>query len=173
MVEDIPLRAMFLNATEEDVMNATLHPAIGQLSDGQLKILGRRLRQAHIKSRDISNQQKREMRGKAEARGAMPARDNPGSVAKTQLLRDALTRVQFEVDRRMAKPSQAELSHHAVELKLNNEAPKHPGAGPPTSHGMKAINREKPFKIGPPKSEVGRVTQAGKVAQARRDGNSR
>lgn len=177
MVDDSPSRAISLKATEQDLVNATLNPAIEQLSDSELKALRQRLRQAHIKSRDISNQQKREMRGKAEARGATPARDNTGSMAKAQVIRDALTRVQAEADRRdsmmVAKPSHAELAQRALEPRLSNEASKYPGSGPPASHGMKAINREKPFKIGTPKSEIGRVSQAGKVAQARKDGNSR
>jgi hypothetical protein len=38
---------------------------------------------------------------------------------------------------------------------------------------MKPKERQKPFKIGPSKGEVGRVSQAGKVAQARKDSGNR
>ena len=46
--------------------------------------------------------QAREMRGKAEPRGATPAKDNAGTVAKAQALRDALDRVEAELGRRDA-----------------------------------------------------------------------
>jgi hypothetical protein len=42
------------------------------------------------------------MRGKAEPRGAKPAQDNLGTVAKAQALRGALERVEAELHRREA-----------------------------------------------------------------------
>jgi hypothetical protein len=42
------------------------------------------------------------MRGKAEPRGTTPAKDNSGTVAKAQALRDALDRVEAELGRRDA-----------------------------------------------------------------------
>jgi hypothetical protein len=44
------------------------------------------------------------MRGKAEPRGAAHAKDNTGTVAKAQALRDALDRVEAELKRRDAAP---------------------------------------------------------------------
>ena len=44
------------------------------------------------------------MRGKSEPRGAAPAKDNTGTVAKAQALRDALDRVEAELKRRDAAP---------------------------------------------------------------------
>ncbi len=43
------------------------------------------------------------MRGKAEPRGAKPAQDNLGALAKAQALRDALERVEAELSRREAE----------------------------------------------------------------------
>jgi hypothetical protein len=47
--------------------------------------------------------QAREMRGKADPRGAKPAKDNWGTVAKAQALGDALRR-EAELSRREAAP---------------------------------------------------------------------
>jgi hypothetical protein len=44
------------------------------------------------------------MRDKAEPRGAKPAKDNLGTVAKAQALRDALDRVEAELGRREGAP---------------------------------------------------------------------
>lgn len=68
------------------------------------KAAARRLREAHDRARGIGTRQAREMRGKAEPRGAKPAKDNSGTVAKAQALRDALDRVEAELSRREAAP---------------------------------------------------------------------
>jgi hypothetical protein len=69
--------------------------------------------------------------------------------------------------------TQADLSRHALELKLSHPAPPHPGSGPAASKGKKSKEREKPLRIGASKGEVGRVSQEGKVAQARKDSGDR
>jgi hypothetical protein len=72
-----------------------------------------------------------------------------------------------------ATPTQAEFSRHALELKLSHQTPTHPDSGRSASEGMKPKPRQKPLKIGPSKGEVGRVSQEGKVAQARKDSGNR
>ncbi len=69
--------------------------------------------------------------------------------------------------------TQADLSRHALELKLSHPAPPHPGSGPAASKGMKSKERQKPLRVGASKGEVGRVSQEGKVAQARKDSGDR
>jgi hypothetical protein len=61
-----------LNASELEMVSFTQYPAVEQLPIEQLKAVGRRLRQAHVRARDISARQQREMRGKADPRGAPP-----------------------------------------------------------------------------------------------------
>ena len=166
-----------LSASELEIVAATREPEIGKLSLDELKSIGRRLRQAHERARDIGARQQREMRAKAEPHGVKPARDNTGTVAKAQALLEALHRLDAELSRRekadagseAAKPSQAELARHALELKLAGEADHHPDAGRSSSDGLKAKQRKTPAKIGTTKKEVGRVSQANKVAQARKD----
>jgi hypothetical protein len=63
------------------------------MSRVELQALGKRLREARDRSRRIASQQQREMRGKADPRGAASARDNTGSLSKTAVLVGALTRV--------------------------------------------------------------------------------
>jgi hypothetical protein len=168
--------ARLLKTAELDIVKATRRPDIEQLSVKQLQIVAKRLRQAHDRAKDIGARQKREMRGKADPRGTRRARSNTGTLAKAQVLRKSLERVQAELDRResmaTALPTQSELSRRALELKLRHAAPKRPASGRSASKGMKPKARRKPLKIGTSK-EVGRVSQAGKVAQARKDSRNR
>ena len=68
-----------------------------------------------------------------------------------------------------ATRTQADLSRHALELKLSHQAPPHPGSERSASEGMKSKERQKPLRVGASKGEVGRVSQEGKVSQARKD----
>ena len=83
----------------------TRPPEIERQSVDELKAVARRLREAHDRATAIGTRQAREMRGKAEPRGAKLAKDNLGTVAKAQALRDALDRVEAELRRRDAAPA--------------------------------------------------------------------
>ena len=165
-----------LSATELEVVNAARSPAIEQASDEQLKILAQRLRRARDRAKDIAARQKREMRGKTQPKGTKPTRDNTGTLAKAQVLGEAIERVEEELSRReklATTTTQADLSWHALELKLSHPAPLHPGSGATASKGKKSKERQKPLRVGASKGEVGRVSQEGKVAQARKDSADR
>jgi len=167
-----------LSAAELQMVSATRSPAIADLTATELKTLVRRLRQAHGRARDISARQQREMRGKAAPRGTKRVRDNTGTKAKAQALSDAMQRIDKELSRReqqiKRKPTQAELSRRALEQKLKNQAKKnYPDAGRSASAGMRPKKRKKPVKIGTSRKEIGRVSQANKVAQARKDARTK
>ena len=98
------LEARLLTAAELALVAVTRPPEIERQSVDELKAAARRLREAHDRARAIGTRQAREMRGKAEPHGAKPARDNLGTVAKAQALRDALERVEAELRRRDAAP---------------------------------------------------------------------
>jgi hypothetical protein len=98
------LEARLLTAAELELVAVTRPPAIESQSVDGLKAAARRLREAHDRAKGIGTRQAREMRGKAEPRGAAPAKDNTGTVAKAQALRDALDRVEAELKRRDAAP---------------------------------------------------------------------
>jgi hypothetical protein len=96
------LEARLLTAAELALVAVTRPPEIERQSVDELKAAARRLREAHDRAKAIGTRQAREMRGKAEPRGAKPAKDNLGTVAKAQALRDALDRVEAEIKRRDA-----------------------------------------------------------------------
>jgi hypothetical protein len=168
------LEARLLGAAELEDVEATRPPAIEQASAEQLKVLAQRLRRARNRAKDIAAGQKREMRGKADPRGTKPTRDNTGTLAKAQVLGVAIERIEDELSRRENfTTTQADLSRRALELKLSHPAPPHPGSGRSPSEGMKSKERQKPLRVGASKGEVGRVSQEGKVAQARKDSRDR
>ena len=117
--------ARLLSAAELEIVNATREPGIRQLSSEELKSIGKRLKQAHDRAKDIGARQQREMRGKADPHGTKPAQDNTGTMAKVQALFEAIRRLDAELTRReevdTAKRSQAELARHALELKLSGQ----------------------------------------------------
>ncbi len=166
-----------LNASELEIVSNTRSPIIETLSVEQLQAVTHRLRQAHDRAKDIGTRQAREMRGKTDPRGAKRAQDNTGSVAKARVLGEAIKRVDGELRRReesnQASPSQADLSLNALEMKLTAPEEHHPGGGRSAAPGMRVKTNKVPPKIGTTRKEIGRVSQAGKVAQARKDSAKR
>jgi hypothetical protein len=100
MTEAAKLEARLLTAAELALVGITRPPEIERQSVDELKAAARRLREAHDRAKGIGTRQAREMRGKADPRGAKLAKDNLGTVAKAQVLRDALNRVEAELKRR-------------------------------------------------------------------------
>ena len=167
--------ARLLTESEQEAVSLTQHLAIAGLSRRELQALARRLREARYRARDIARQQRREMRGKAGPRGATPARDDTGTVAKGEVLAAALERVTQEL--RRTRPT--ELATAAPPT----PAPK-PSGGPPaerkgrkatavhpTAQAARATASKLPTVRADPR-EVGRVSKAVKSAQARRDAKS-
>lgn len=164
-----------LDIAELEIVHASRPPALEQQSVQQLKALVHRLRKAHSRAKDIGARQRREIRGKSEPHGSRRAHDNTGSIVKAQVLFDAIHRVDEELSRRehinnMGSASQADLSRRALEQKLRAQSADHPDPGRSASEGMRPKKRSKPVKVGTTRREIGRVSQAGKVAQARKDG---
>ncbi len=162
-----------LNAAELEMVNGTRPPAIGAKTKDELKALAHRLRQAHSRANDIATRQQREMRGKAEPHGARRAEENAGSIVKAQMLAEAIQRIDRELSRRdeieTGRPSPAEFARRALELKMSAEAAQRPDPGKTASKGIREKKRTEEFAIGTTRKEVGRVSQANKVAQARKD----
>ena len=100
MSEAAKLEARLLTAAELELVAVSRPPDVERQSVDELKGVARRLREAHDRAKAIGTRQAREMRGKAEPRGAKLAKDNLGTVAKAQALRDALDRVEAEISRR-------------------------------------------------------------------------
>jgi hypothetical protein len=104
MTDAAKLEARLLTADELAQVAVTRPPEIERHALDELKAVARRLREAHERAKAIGTRQAREMRGKTEPHGARPARDNLGTVAKAQALRDALDRVEAELRRREGAP---------------------------------------------------------------------
>jgi hypothetical protein len=113
--------ARLLSAAELKVVETSRPPAIEQASDEQLKVLAQRLRRARDKAKDVAARRKREMRGKAHPRGAKPTRDNTGTLAKAQVLEEAIERVEEELSRRenLTTATTTQADQHAMRLSLN------------------------------------------------------
>jgi hypothetical protein len=162
-----------LNEAELEMVNATRPPAIEQKTKDELKALVHRLRQAHSRAHDISARQRREIRGKAEPHGATPVKENAGTVQKAQALLEAIQRVDQELSRRdeaeTGRPSSSEFARRALEMKMSAKTNSHPDPGQSASSGIREKKRTEEFTGGTSKREMGRVSQAGKVAQARKD----
>ena len=89
------------------------------------------------------------------------------------LLLEAIHRIDQELSHRdeveTGRPSQTEFARRALELKMNAAPPPHPDPGRTPSKGIREKKRTEEFTGGTSKREMGRVSQAGKVAQARKD----
>jgi len=155
-----------LSLGEREMVDQTRAPALDGMSKDELAALGKRLRQARDRGRRIASQQQREMRGKSDPRGATAARDNTGSSAKVEILVEALKRVTAAL-RKLNRPSMTQTLHTALAAKKASQ-PHHPGASRTASAGMKSkAGAQRSVTVDP--REIGRVSKATKVAQAKRD----
>ncbi len=168
MITNPELDDRLLSVAERDMVAQTRPPILAEMSREDLQALGKRLRVARDRYRRIASRQQREMRGKAEPRGAMPARDNAGSVGKVEALVEALKRI-TQALRRLNAPTQAQIARKALDAKQATPAARHPSGGRTASKGMAAKpSAQATARVDP--REIGRVSKATKVAQARRDG---
>jgi len=90
----------FLSNDEQEFVTMSRHPDVQKLSDSDLSDLVTRLRERRDRARDISRQQRREMRGKSAPSGVKPSADNTGSREKAAIIAAALKRVNKESERR-------------------------------------------------------------------------
>jgi hypothetical protein len=168
MTEQSNAEDRLLSLAERELVDQTRPPVIGGRSKDELHALAKRLRQARDRARRIGRQQTREIRGKSDPKGATPARDNAGTEAKAQVLVDALGRVTAAL-RKLDGPTQAEVLRKAAAMKRSAAAARHPSGGKTASSGMQPKTSRRPTVKADPR-EVGRVSQAVKVARAKRDG---
>jgi hypothetical protein len=161
----------FLSQDERDLVARSHQPEIAALSDADLASLRKLLRERRDRATDIARRQRRELRGKARPQGADPARDDTGSKLKQSLLAQAMKRLNSEATRRRKKAARGELAanmRRALAMKQAAARPSRPKSRT-AGKGMKSRPSGKSEQIADPR-EAGRVSQAGKQAQARRDG---
>ncbi|MEJ0092569.1 MAG: hypothetical protein WDN46_03795 [Methylocella sp.] len=160
-----------LNVDEVALVAASHHPALGDLSDKELAELRKLVRERRERARQIAARQRREMRGKAEPRGARPVSDDTGSRGKRDVLAAAVQRLNKEAARREAKAARDALKDSAVralELRRAREAKaKRPASGRTPGEGMKAKAKTPRAPRNPAKA--GEISSRTKSVQAKRD----
>jgi hypothetical protein len=160
-----------LSHDEFELIRRTHHPAIYGLSTQELQALKSRLREQRNKERALARQKQRELRGKAEPRGkSFPATaDQP--LQRKQIFAAALKRLNKELDRLQkleARAAHVEAARAALAQYRAAKFVHHPLAGSTPHDGMQPrVRVRRHTRV--PGSKIGSISQATKVAQARRD----
>ena len=171
MTQSTRAETSLLKEDERDAVLRTHYPAIFDVDDKTLADLRQRVRSLQDKERTLARQLRRSIRGKAEPRGA----GFPGNVEtpsrRKQVFAHASKRLNREIARRhaiAARDSLKQSARRALALKREAQPASNPDPGRTGSAGMTPIESRKRRWILDP-AHVGRVSQAGKRAQAARD----
>ncbi len=160
-----------LNADEITLVDASHHPALGALPDKELAELRKLVRERRDRARQIAQRQRRELRGKADPRGARPVADDTGSRAKRDVLAAALQRLNREASRRevkAARDAMRDSAARALELRRKRDAKAaRPNAGRTPNEGMRAKDSSRTKQRN--RAKLGEVSQHTKTVQAKRD----
>jgi len=160
-----------LSAGERELVEMSRPMALRALSDSQLAIVQKQLRARRDRARTVADRQRRELRGKAPARGAAPSKADEGSRLKLSVLTTALKRVDAETQRRRktkAKTSLVASAKKALALKQKAKRPAPPASGRGTNSGPRGKARIE-VENHVPRSTRGRVRAQMARAQAKRD----
>ncbi len=154
-----------------ELVDSTHHPAIYNMDAKSLRGVQDQLRQERSKVRTQVRQRQREKRGKSEARGKGFPGNTEQPLKRKQALASALKRVNKELERQLkleAREKHIDAARRA--LALHRSAKFHPVAvSERTSNpGMQPQPSTRRRKI-IPGSQIGSVSQATKVAQAKKD----
>jgi hypothetical protein len=163
--------ARALDAEEHALVEKTHHPEVQELADTELSDLLKLVRERRDRAQRLARQKRREIRGKAAPRGAVPAAADAGSKLKLAVLAMAVRRLNSERDRRQRKTARETLqanAEKALAMRRAATAERHHPIGRTARQGMASNPSTKREQITDPR-EGGRVSQAIKQAQAKRD----
>ena len=169
------LERSLLSHEEHEIVGVTHHPAIYDHDMDALKALQVRLRALRDKERTLARQKQREGRGKAEPRGgSFPATvDQP--LQRKQVFAAALKRVNKELGRIQklaARTAHVEAARRALALHRAAQFAPYPPAGDTAHEGMRPLpSRRRRTSVA--RADIGRASQATKIAQAVRDSRSK
>jgi hypothetical protein len=159
---------------EYDVIRASHHPEIYVLDLSGLEKLRSRLQQMHDKERTLARAKQRERRGKAEPRGASFPGTAEQPQKRQQVFAQAIKRLNKEVKRNRdleARAANVDAARRALALRRAANFSAYPAAGDTASDGMNPRpSRRRMTKVAG--KRIGAISQATKVAQARRDSRS-
>jgi hypothetical protein len=162
-----------LDAGEIALIEASHHPRLGETPDKELHELRKLIRDRRDRARDIAARQRREMRGKADPRGARPAADNTGTRKKRDVLAAAMQRINREATRRETKAARDDMKDsvsRALEMRRAKEAQAARFGTRTANEGMRVKGSSRAFERN--RAKLGAVSQHNKNMQAKRD-NSR
>jgi len=163
-----------LKHDEQEIIRDTHYPAVGEMSRDRLESLRSRLRDIHDKERTLARHRRREAKGKAESRGKSFSGTVEHATQRKQVFVAAIKRVNKELKRIQkfeARKELGEAARRALALRRAQQFSR-PLNDPSPHEGMRAIpSRRRNMRV--PPSKIGRVSQANKRAQARRDANRR
>ncbi len=167
MGESIAGERRLLAGNEYDSVAKSHYPALLNLSRDELVALARWLREQRAKHRGAVAHRRRVRRGKAEPRSAAAeVASERGIAAKKQVFARALRRVNARLDVLRQFELRARLGR-ALERKRSAQV-HHPSAGRHAGSGARPIENPKGADVLEP-TTVGRVSEAGRRAQAVRD----
>jgi hypothetical protein len=164
-----------LSADEREIVGQTSAAAMKSLTDSELANLVKLTRARRDRARTVAQQQRREIRGKAAARGAAPVKADAGSRLKLSVLSTALERLTAESDRRRrtsAKKSLVASAKKALAAKQTAKRAAPPSDGSSADKGLRGKARIT-VENHVPKSTRGRVRKQVARAQAKRDSRLR
>lgn len=160
-----------LTSDEIALVEASHHPRLGEMPDKELHELRKHIRDRRDRARDIAARQRREMRGKADPRGARPAADNTGTREKRDVLAAAMQRINREATRREAKAARDAMKDsvsRALEMRRAREALASRPGTQTAREGMRVKDNSRGFQRN--RAKLGAVSQHTKNMQAKRDG---
>ncbi len=159
-----------LDNAEVELVEASRHPAMSDLSNKELQQLRSQLRERRNRAQDLANRTRRKMRGKDSSKANDGPGHDEGVRLKVSILANAVQRVNQESSRRQRFQSKDELKRNAekaLELRRAATRPKYPTSRR-RDMGMRATpNQRAPDLVN--RMEVGRVSQFVKDAQAKKD----
>lgn len=174
MARSLKQESRALSTDERELVAKSRPPALQSLTDSALATLVKRTRERRNRARTVADRQRRELRGKATARGATPSKADEGTRLKLSVLTTALQRLDTETQRRRrvtAKTSLVASARKALALKQKTKR-----AAPASTRSANTGLRGKAritVKDHVPRSTRGRVRKQVARAQAKRDAQPR
>lgn len=161
-----------LSEDELERVKLSYYPDLGELGPEEAPALARWLRERRDRIRDIVAMRRRARRGKTTSSGiGAPEASERGLSEKKQVFARAIRRVNARLDRERAERRRERIrgNFDAALKRKRSSVRHHPEAGDRSKGGMRPIGSDRRAVTIEP-SEIGRASQAGKDAQAKRDG---
>jgi hypothetical protein len=161
----------FLTHDELTVVGTTHYPQLAELDAGQLRATRAQLRDMRGKAKTVAHHKRREARGKGPQRAAGASGSSEHAAQRKQIFSQALRRTNRQLERLEHAEARARTAagvERAMAMVRRLKAAERPGPGRHASPGMRS-NPSLRRAMGVDPAMVGRVSQAGKRAQARRD----